>query len=246
MAQSALKSYKGRGVVLHTLKYGENAMVVHLLTDVGGRQSFMVQGVRSGRGRGSKAALFQPLFAVEFEGMHSSRGDMERFREVRSGITLHQTPFDIRRSTIALFIAEVLYRLVKESAPNDALFERVWRSIEALDTIEEGVANFHLWFLANLSRDLGFMPSGGYREGAWFDIREGMFTPFMPSHNLLMKPEEAQLLYRLINCEVSRLGEIALSRKERVALLEALIRYYNYHLDATSTLRSIEILRELF
>ena len=68
-----MKTYKGRGVVLHTLKYGDSSMVVYLLTDTGGRRSYMVQGVRSRNGRGSKLALFQPMFPVEFEGLESSR-----------------------------------------------------------------------------------------------------------------------------------------------------------------------------
>nr|MBE6192255.1 DNA repair protein RecO [Rikenellaceae bacterium] len=46
-----MKSYKGRGIVLHTLKYGDSSMIVYLLTDVGGRRSYMVQGVRSRTGR---------------------------------------------------------------------------------------------------------------------------------------------------------------------------------------------------
>ncbi len=241
-----MRSYKGRGVVLHTIKYGENAIVVHLLTDVGGRQSFMVQGIRSSRGRGSKAALFQPLFALEFEGIDPPRGEMHRFREVRSGITLSRTPFDVRRSTIALFIAELLYRLVKESEPNSPLFESVWRSIEALDTIDDGVANFHLWFLTKLSRDLGFMPSGEYCEGGYFDIQEGEYVAKRPHHDWVMEVEESRLMDRMMRCEVTQLGEIALSRHSRVAYLEAILRFYSYHLDAIHTIRSIDILRELF
>lgn len=126
----SMKSYKARGIVLHTLKYGDSGMVVYLLTDSGGRQSYMVQGVRSARGHGSKLALFQPMFAVEFEGLESSRMQMHRFREVRSGIVLQSLPFDVRKSTIALFMAEVLYRLVKECEPNQRLFDFVgvrWR-----------------------------------------------------------------------------------------------------------------------
>lgn len=241
-----MRTYKGRGIVLHTLKYGENAMVVELLTDIVGRQSYIVQGIRSARGRGSKAALFQPLFTVEFEGINPSRGELHRFREVRSAMILRQTPFDVRRSTIALFIAEVVYRLVGEREPNAALFERLWSSIEALDTIEEGVANFHLWFLTNLSRDLGFMPAGEYSEGAWFDIREGEFVARKPSHEMVIDPAQASLMSRMMLCEVARLGDIELNRHQRVDYLESLMRYYSYHLDAIHTIRSIAILRELF
>lgn len=221
-------------------------MIVHLLTDVGGRESFIVQGVRSSRGRGSKAALFQPLFAIEFEGLMSSRTELHKFREVRSGITLRRTPFDIRRSTISLFIAEVLYRLVKESGRNDSLFERVWSAIESLDTIEDGVSNFHLWFLANLSRELGFTPDDNYRSGAWFDIREGSYTPFKPTGGYAMSQNQSQLLNQMMTIGVAELGTIELSREQRVALLEALLNYYGYHLDAINTVQSIAILRELF
>ena len=100
-----MKSYKARGIVLNTLKYGESSMVAHLLTDVGGRRSYMVQGIRSSRGHGSKSALFQPMFAVEFEGLESPRMEMHRFREVHSGIVLQTLPFDIRKTTIALFMS---------------------------------------------------------------------------------------------------------------------------------------------
>ncbi|MFR9620914.1 MAG: DNA repair protein RecO [Rikenellaceae bacterium] len=248
MSQSQLKGYKGRGVVLHTLKYGENSMIVQLLTDGGGRQSFIVHGVRSGRGRGSKAALFQPFFAVEFEGMSSSRGELHRFREVRSGITLRCTPFDLRRSTVALFIAEVLYRLVRESAPNEELFDFVWRCVEALDGVKDGaqVANFHLWFLVQLSPLLGFTPSGEYREGCYFDIVEGVFTPFMPSHATVLDPLQSGLLHQFLGCDARQAGDVALSGGRRGEFLEAVISYYNYHLDMINHVQSLQILREIF
>ena len=206
-------------------------MVVHLLTDALGRQSYMVQGVRSSRGRGSKLALFQPMFALEFEGLTSSRQQMHRFREVQSGIVLQRMPFDVRRSTIALFMAEVLCRLVKESEPDSQLFDFVWESIGALDSMEEGVANFHLWFLVNLSRFLGFYPGNEYMPGAWFDACEGSYTVQKPPHATVMTPENARLMNDFVECDVRCLAEIGLNRTQRSAFLEALLAYYGYHLD---------------
>ncbi len=242
----ALKSYKGRGIVLHTLKYGDSSMVVYLLTDVGGRRSYMVQGVRSRSGRGSKQALFQPMFPVEFEGLESSRQQMHRFKEIRTGFTLQSLPFDVRKSTMALFMAEVLYRLVRESDPNEALFEFVWHSVEALDAMNEGVANFHLWFLANLSRLLGFCPGNEYTAGAWFDIREGLYTPTRPPHNSYMNQECAMILRDMMQCDVRYLAEIGLNRTQRVDFLNAMLVYFGYHLDAISAVQSVRILQEVF
>ena len=241
-----MKIYKARGIVLNTLKYGESSMVAHLLTDVGGRRSYMVQGIRSSRGHGSKSALFQPMFAVEFEGLESPRMEMHRFREVHSGIVLQTLPFDIRKTTIALFMAEVLYRLVKESEPNPDLFDFAWGSVEALDDAKEGVANFHLWFLANLSRFLGFCPGNEYTHGALFDMREGLFTTVPPLHSAVMSADNAMILRDLLECDVKCLGEIGLNRRQRVDFLDAMLAYYGYHLDAIHTVRSIKILQEVF
>ena len=242
----SMKSYKARGIVLHTLKYGDSGMVVYLLTDSGGRQSYMVQGVRSARGHGSKLALFQPMFAVEFEGLESSRMQMHRFREVRSGIVLQSLPFDVRKSTIALFMAEVLYRLVKESEANAMLFDFVWGSVEALDAASEGVANFHLWFLSNLCRFLGFSPGNEYMPAAWFDIAEGLYTVTAPPREHAMSQENAMILRDMLECDVRYLGEVGLNRRQRVDFLESLLAYYAYHLDTIHTVQSIRILQEVF
>ena len=222
-------------------------MVVYLLTDTGGRRSYMVQGVRSRNGRGSKLALFQPMFPVEFEGLESSRQQMHRFKEVQGGFVLQSLPFDVRKSTMALFMAEVLYRLVREyDEPNQALFDFVWNCVGALDSMDEGVANFHLWFLANLSRLLGFRPGNDYTPGAWFDIREGLYSVVRPAHPGVMTQECASLLDRMLSCDVRRLGDVGLNRDRRSEFLNAMLAYFGYHLDAISTVQSVRILKEVF
>ncbi len=241
-----MKTYKGRGIVLHTLKYGDSSMVVYLLTDVGGRRTYMVQGVRSRSGRGSKLALFQPMFPVEFEGLESSRQQMDRFKEVRAGFVLQSIPFDVRKSTMALFMAETLYRLVRESEPDEAFFDFVWGSAEALDAMRDGVANFHLWFLAHLSRLLGYAPGNDYLSGCWFDIREGLYTPDRPLHSDIMTQEDARTLDTMLGCDVRELAGIALNRDLRSSFLSALLRYLGYHLEAVGAVQSVRILREVF
>lgn len=221
-------------------------MIVYLLTDVGGRQSFMVQGVRSSRGHGSKAGLFQPMFAVEFEGLHSSKMELHRFKEVHSGQVFHSIPFDVRKSTIALFMAEVLYRLVKESEPNPDLFEFVWHSVGALDALQEGIANFHLWFLSHLSALLGFFPQGSYHTGDWFDIREGCYTSEQPLHPLHFSMENTRFLRDFTECDVRFLAEIGMNRAQRVDFMHSLLTYYGYHLDAIRAVQSVQILQEVF
>ena len=143
-------------------------------------------------------------------------------------------------------MAEVLYRLVRESEPNEALFDFVWASVAELDAMREGVANFHLWFLARLSRFLGFFPGNDYREGDCFDIREGLYTKTALRNVLIMSEQNARTLHELMHLEVNRLGTLALNRTQRVEFLNAMLDYYGYHLDAISAVQSVRILREVF
>lgn len=241
-----MNNYKARGVVLHSVKYGESSMIVYMLTDTCGRQTYMVQGVRSGKSKGNKAALFQPMFLLDFVGLESPKMEMHRLKEVRPAMPFASVPYDIRKSTISLFMAEVLYRLVREVEPESPLFGFVCGAVEALDRLEEGAANFHLWFLVRLSYYLGFYPGNEYISGSWFDMQEGMFTPVMPSHRMMFDRDNAAVMNSFMECDVKDIGKVKLSRERRSSFMTAVLAYFGYHLDAVSQVRSVQILKEVF
>ncbi len=237
-----VKSYKARGIVLHTLKYGDSSQVACLLTDVHGRQSYMVY---------KRSGLLQPMFLVELEGLENPKAEMHRFREIRAAVPLLSVPFDVRKSTLALFMAEILYRLVREVEPNSPLFEFVWRAVGDLDAASDpsAVANFHLSFMVGLSRHLGFFPGNEWSPGHWFDIREGLFTPIQP-HGDHFSRENAALLANLMDVatspDQSDPPPFRLNRSQRTDFLNAMLSYFGYHLDAVRDIRSVDILREVF
>lgn len=241
-----MRSYKAEGIVLHTIKYGDSSMVAFVLTDVHGRQNYMVQGVKSTKGKGSKAAMLQPMFLLEFEGIETPHSQMDRMKDVRMPHPMRSLPFDVRKSTIALFMAEVLYKLIREVEPNSPLFGFVKESVIALDAMEKGVSNFHLWFLVQLSAFLGFYPANQYSPGDCFDIVEGSFSALRPQHNLLIDKENAALLANLMGCTVEELADLRLARMQRGEFLGSLLHYFGYHLDAINSIQSLKILSEVF
>lgn len=241
-----MQNYKARGIVLHTVKYGESSLIAYLLTDVGGRRTYMIQGVRSRGSKSNKAALFQPMFIVEFEGLSSPRSQMHRMKECGNYRPLSHTPFDPRKSTISLFMAEVLYRLIREEEANAPLFDFICKAVEELDRMEEGVANFHLWFLVQLSYYLGFYPGNEYSAGNIFDIQSGLFLPQAPMHGTCMGAECSELLSQLMDCEASELDSIKLGRGRRSEFMENMLSYFGYHFDSLSSARSIGILKDVF
>lgn len=241
-----MKTYKAQGIVLHTIKYGDTSLVAYVLTDVHGRRNYMVQGVKSAKGKGNKASMLQPMFPLEFEGISTPHSQMDRMKDIRMAYPLGSLPFDVRKSTIALFMAEVLYKLIKEVEPNSPLFDFVINSVVALDSMEEGISNFHLWFLMQMSAFLGFYPANEYAGGDFFDIVEGSFTPLAPSHNMVINRSNTELLARLMECQPCELAEIKLVRGQRADFLAAMLHYFGYHLDTVNKIQSLKILSEVF
>ena len=231
---------------MHTVKYGDSSIIAYLLTDIAGRQTYMIQGVRSTRGHGNKGALFQPMFVLEFEGLESPRAEMHRMKEVNNLIPLMSVPFDVRKSTIALFMAEVLYRLIREVEPNSPLFDFVCQSVVALDSMQEGTANFHLWFLVRLSAFLGFYPGNECCAGDCFDMRDGLFRASIPEHRMALVPELAAILAAFMECPVEQIASIPLGRHQRADFMNGILAYFGYHFDSIHEVRSVGILREVF
>ncbi len=143
-------------------------------------------------------------------------------------------------------MAETLYRLVRESEPDLHLFAFIEQAVQALDVMQDGVANFHLWFLVKLSYFLGFYPGNAWTEEAYFDIRRGRFVLLPPDHRMLLERDEARLLGTLMEISVAELGTIALNRTQRAAFLNALLTFIGYHADTIHAVRSIDVLKEVF
>ncbi|MCD7970538.1 MAG: DNA repair protein RecO [Alistipes sp.] len=241
-----MKNYKATGVVLHTVRYGESSVILYMLTDQVGRQSYMVQGVRGGKSKSNRGSILQPMFVLDFVGLHSPKMELHRIREMRTAFPMSTIPFDIRKSTISLFMAELLYRLVRETEPHSPLFDFVRGSVEALDGMSDGVANFHIWFLAQLSQYLGFCPGNEHAPGSWFDIQNGSYTPLEPRHGMAFDRETAALLNDMMQARVEDLAGVKLSRSRRSGFLEAMLGYLGYHLDTVDQIRSVQILKEVF
>ena len=79
-------THKTKGIVLKTVKYGETSLVVTILTEIFGIQTYMVNGVRTSKKSGSKAALYQPATMLDLEVYHNEMKAMNRIREAERSI----------------------------------------------------------------------------------------------------------------------------------------------------------------
>ena len=235
------------GIVLHTLKYNDTSNIVDIYTEQVGRASFLVKIPRS-RKSGVSSVLFQPLSMVELEADVRPTSNLHRIREAKQLYPFRSLPYHPYKSSIAMFLAEFLYRALKEEASNEPLFAYLTYSIRWLDECEgRPFSNFHLVFLMRLSRFLGLYPNvEDYTEGCYFDMLNACFTPFLPKGGAFLKPDEASRIRLLLRMNYETMHLFGMSRMERNRCLLVINDYYRLHLPDFPLLRSLDVLKELF
>jgi DNA repair protein RecO (recombination protein O) len=236
---------KTNGIVLHTVKYGENSMIATIYTDQFGRLSFVVHGAR-GTKAGNRISLVQPLFLVELEIYYKQSRSVQRIKEIRLSYPWLDIPYRVNKSVQAMFLAEVLYRILQEEERNNPLYSFIEGSLRCFDNLEQGAANFHIWFLSRLTEFLGIMPQTNRSNGGWFDLRSGTLSGREPLHSDYLSREISELFLFLTKLPASELPGVRITREQRIRLLEGLLNYLHLHFDGFGNIRSLEVLKEVF
>lgn len=236
---------KTSGIVLHHFKYGETSVIAKIFTREAGLQSFIVPGVRKARAR-IHQNLFQPLTLVDMVIYRKERGGLQHIREITNPEPWQSTPYDITKTSIAIFLAEILSGVLKESDPSPAMFDFVKDGLEFLDQSEGRIADFHLVFLLHLSSHLGFFPRNNFdAHHCFFNLNEGLYQTLFFSPEICLDKELSQQFNRLSKCGFNDLEEIHLKPAQRKALLHKMIDYYRLHLDGLKEIKSHHVLESV-
>jgi len=237
--------HKTRGIVFKVTDYSESSVVAKIFTEKFGLQAYLINGVKKSRAK-IRLNMLQPLHLLDMVVYHKPNGNIQRIAELRNQPLLQQIPYDIVKSSLAIFINEALYRSVKQHFEDRPLFEFIFSSIELLDKTEAGLANFHMVFLLQLSRYLGFYPERSQEdEMPYFDLKNGMYTGSFPVHSFVLREEETKLFKAVLKTKFETLQSLHMSSSDRKQLLEKIIVFYKLHLDDFGEMRSASILEEI-
>ena len=237
---------KTTGIVLHQLKYSDSSNIVSIYTRQFGRLTFMVRGANSKKSA-CRAGLFQPLSVLEINFSYQPKRDVHPLKEARSLQPFVGIPYHPVRSSLAIFLAEVLHKTLKHTEPDEYLYCFLEKSVFELDKCEEGLANFHLCFLVQLSEYLGFYPSSENVDSArFFDLQNGVFEYFQPNHPYFLQKENTEAFKVLTKMNFGTLNTLPLSKPCRAELLSAMMDYYKLHIADFQTIKSVEVLHDIF
>lgn len=235
---------KTKGIVLHQIKYSDSGIVVHLYTRKFGRQSVMIKGVRSKKA-GRHAVMFQPMCILDLEMYYKPSREIQLLREFSMPFPPTGINNDIKKSVVALFLGEVLSLILKEESPNELMFDYIESSVLWFNECESCL-NFHISFLAGLSRYLGFEPARRKDpDQVFFNLRSGNFVRIPPEHSDYAPESVSSYLYLFFGLPIPEGGNIALTGKQRNEILETMVKYYSHHLSLRK-INSLDVLREVF
>ncbi len=238
--------HKTKGIVLHTLPYNDKYLILNIYTECFGRVSYMASNTRRKKSK-IPHSLFIPLSILDMEVEHLNNRDIQRIKEAKTSCQLTQMRFDPIKNTIAMFISEVLYRVIQEKEANAQLFEYLYYSIQRLELASEGTANFHLTFLFRLSTYLGIHPNkDSYKTGCFFDLLNGIFANEIPEHNHYLNRKDSVVFARLLKINFENMALFSFTRQERMSIIKHIIEYYRLHLSDFPEIKSLAIMQNLF
>lgn len=234
-----------RGIVFRTVKYGETSVIADIFTEAAGLHVFVGGSVRTAKSK-MPFNLFQPMTVVDVVSYFREGGNgMHRLKEVRAAEVYQRIPFDLKRGSVALFMAEVCRKTIQESTENEPLFLFLLDVLRYLDTTPHPLANLHLHFLLHLSGYLGFLPEEPDTEASaelYFDLKEGVFSTERPSHGHYADEEATAYLLALLQVPVQHCHEISLPRPLRKTLSQHLLHFYKLHVPGFQDVQSLEVL----
>ncbi|MGA3013980.1 MAG: DNA repair protein RecO [Bacteroidales bacterium] len=237
--------HQTRGISLHATKFSETSLIVKIYTELFGLQSYLVKGIRKQNAR-IKLGLFQPLTLLDLVVYHKEKSSLQNLKEVAYSYNYQQIPFDIRKSSIALFLNELIYKTIHEEEPHPELFSFIYQSLLDFDSAAENFMHFHLFFSFQLTRYLGCMPQLDYSEkNCFLNLREGTFQAIAPEHSDFLDPSLSKIFFQLISTSKPFITALDIPPETRDKLLEMILIYFRLHVPGFREMKSHRILHTL-
>lgn len=219
--------HKTQGIVFKYIKYRDSSIIVNIFTEKFGLQSYIVNSVRT-KSTKSKIALFQPLTCLDLVVYYKESTNINRISELKCNHPFHSIPINIHKSSIALFLTEMLHKTIREQNDTHDLFVFIQQAILVLDNLNTEYENFHIQFLLKLSKYLGF---GVSKNDELESLMQGAKIDFQILNELNNKPFG---------------HHISLNGNSRLRLLNAVVFYYKQHYSTLGEIKSLAVLNEVF
>lgn len=234
-----------RALVFHLSRYSDSSGIVKLYTEQAGLQSVIVKSLFSKSSR-FKPAFFGHLSLLDIIIDQKPNRHLNYLREVSMNQVFHGITDSVSKSSILLFMNEVLNKVVREEEVNDVLFRFIEQSLIYLDRDDITVQLFPISFLIKLSEILGIGLSESITdEGGYFDLMSGLNQAKEPEHRYFISGDKLSLLRHIAASDYSELSNICAPRHLRGEILNDLLNFYKIHIPDLADIKSVKIFQDL-
>lgn len=239
-----------KGIVLRTVKYGETSIITTIYTELFGKQSYIVKGVRqASKKKTQQAGYFQPASVLDLQVYYNPLKNLQFIKEFQWGILYQNIFSDVVCNTVATYLVELLNNSLQQPETNVDLFYFTENVLLFLDGDNKYVAaNIPPYFTLKLSSLLGFEMRGEYTAATpLLDLQEGVFCTTVPHHLNYLNEEEAKITSIFLHADhPAELAGIKISGTTRSRLLLAYQQFLQLHIADFQEIKSLKILQEIF
>ena len=234
-----------RGFVVKSIKNGETSMIVSCYLEDIGLKSFIVKGIYGAKKPKFSKAHFFPLNFISVNYSLSKPDRLSYIKEVKPVFIYKSLHFSIEKSTVIIFLSEILNSVFKEEGEkNRNLFNFLDKSLSWYDT-QENCNNFYIKFLIELTRHIGFYPNIRNQEDKFFNLESGTSSTTKPISKCI-DFNDYELFKQLLGMKFEDLNYVAINKDSRLRLLNHIIDYYSLHLQMFKSPKSIDVFSEIF
>ena len=233
-----------KAIVLSKIKYKDYDLIIKCYTENYGVVTYLVKNaLKTKRGK-FKPAYFQPLTLLEIEADHKDNRSLQYFKDIKLYFNYSTLHSNVIKSTMVMFLSEVTTNILKEEEQNLALYNYLETTLIWFDESKTNT-NFHLMFLVELTKYLGFYPELPTSEVNYFNLEAGKFQS-KASNIYCVSGEQLIILKQVLGIKFDATISLDINSKQKREFLNMILLYFKLHLDGFKQPKSVTILNQVF
>ena len=231
-------------IVLSRLKYKDSDLIVKCFTKDFGIKSYIIKGVLKSKKRRITPAYFQALSILEIQAHYKNNRTLHYINDIKVKQHYKSVYTNVIKSTVAIFLSEILNDLLVEETPNLELYNFIETTLIWFDE-NDSYSYFHYVFLIELTKYLGFYPELSNIDSQYFNLLDGRFSNQKP-HNYYIDGENLTLLKTLLGIKFDRNKTFVINANQRQEFLDMILSYFKLHLEGFKTPKSLAVMNQVF
>ena len=231
-------------IVLSKIRYKDNDMIVKSFTKEYGAISFIVRGRQNSKKNKIKYVYFQELTILEIQFNYNSKRDLQYIKDIEIKHNYTSSHTDLIKVSVIMFLSEVLTNIITHQKREIQLYNYIEQSLIWYD-INKSNAYFHMIFLLELTRYLGFYPDVLKNKLKYFNLEGGSYEKSKTSEYSITG-DSLNLFNQILGIKFDTNPLPTLNSKEKMEIIDIILTYYKLHINNFKPIKSLEIVKNIF